>query len=99
VLQRLRCWPLHELQQRYRAPTPQVLATSRGGGELRYLLEVVTTTPDEAMAGRGIVRLTLLAMKHGRGEQLRTAIFDWEVDFRIEAAKGARGLHNIGLIH
>jgi hypothetical protein len=75
-----------------------VLATSRGGGELRYLLEVVTTTPDEAMAGRGIVRLTLLAMKHGRGEQLRTAIFDWEEDFRIEAAKGARGLHNIGLI-
>jgi predicted transposase/invertase (TIGR01784 family) len=65
---------------------------------LRYLLEVVTTTPDEAMAGRGIVRLTLLAMKHGRGEQLRTAIFDWEEDFRIEAAKGARGLHNIGLI-
>jgi predicted transposase YdaD len=65
---------------------------------LRYLLEVVTTTPDEAMAGRGIVRLTLLAMKHGRCEQLRTAIFDWEEDFQIEVAKGARGLHNIGLI-
>jgi predicted transposase/invertase (TIGR01784 family) len=65
---------------------------------LRYLLEVVTTTPDEALAGRGIVRLTLLAMKHGRKEELRRAIFEWEDDFRIEAAKGERGLHNIGLI-
>ena len=59
---------------------------------------MVTTTPDEAIAGRGIVRLTLLAMKHGRGEELRRAIFEWEDDFRIEAAKGERGLHNIGLI-
>ena len=65
---------------------------------LRYLLQVVTTTPDEEIAGPGIVRLALLAMKHGRGEQLRAAIFEWGEDFRIEAARGEPGLHNIGLI-
>jgi len=37
-------------------------------------------------------------MKHGRNAELRRAIFEWEDNFRIEAAKGERGLHNIGLI-
>jgi hypothetical protein len=58
----------------------------------------VTTTPDEELAGPGIVRLTLLAFKHGRGGHLASVVFEWQEDFRIEAGRGEPGLHNIRLV-
>ena len=58
----------------------------------------MTTTPDEELAGPGIVRLTLLAFKHGRGGHLASVVFEWQEDFRIEAGRGEPGLHNIRLV-
>ena len=66
--------------------------------QVRYLLEDVSATADEALGGRGIARLTLLVFKHGRSEQLATLVFGWQEDFRTEVARGEPGLHNIRLV-
>lgn len=64
----------------------------------RYLLEVVPADPRAVRSGRGIGRLTLLALKFGQRAELLSLLLEWMEDFRVEKAKGRLGLHHIGIL-
>lgn len=64
----------------------------------RYLLEVLPADPREVRSGRGVPRITMLALKFGRSADLWTAIFASEDDLREVLSNPEVLLHLAGLL-
>jgi hypothetical protein len=63
--------------------------------KLQIMLDKVARVPDEEFPGQGVVRLTLLLFKHGRGPGVMEHLSRWEDEFRAEVARGKLGLQNL----
>lgn len=66
--------------------------------KLQIIVDEVGSIPDEMLPGRGVVRLTLLLFKHGRGPNVLNQMPQWEQEFRVLVSSGEPGLRNLALL-
>lgn len=66
--------------------------------KLQIMVDEVGRIPDEMLPGQGVVRLTLLLFKHGRGPNVLEQLPQWEEEFRVQVSLGESGLRNIALL-
>jgi len=66
--------------------------------KLQIMVNEVGSIPDEMLPGRGVVRLTLLLFKHGRGPNVLDQMPQWEQEFRVLVSSGEPGLRNLALL-
>jgi predicted transposase YdaD len=66
--------------------------------KLQIMVDEVGRFPDEMLPGQGVVRLTLLLFKHGRGSNVLEQLPQWEDEFRILVSLGEPGLRSLALL-